>query len=130
MTVCIERTVSFIKILRSQAHFIMSLCISAGPHVPIFWWGRLHWDSETRGDLNSHIILRRIKYYGLSDARDDGPIVSHTGHTATQCHISISALDDTEQARMGLENEDLEQLASWSVGPGACILVCRMCWGH
>ena len=38
------------------------------------------------------------EYYGLSDARDDGPIVSHTGHTATPCQISISALDDTEHS--------------------------------
>ena len=42
-------------------------------------------------------------YFGLSDARDDGPIVSHTGHTATQCHIPISALDDTEQDSLTVE---------------------------
>ena len=43
------------------------------------------------------------RYYGLSDARDDGPIVSHTGHTATPCQISISALDDTEQDSLTVE---------------------------
>ena len=60
------------------------------------------------GRYGSDLFLRFIPevrklYYGLSDARDDGPIVSHTGHTATPCQISISALDDTEQDSLTVE---------------------------
>ena len=47
--------------------------------------------------VTSRLVPKATPDILLSDARDDGPIVSHTGHTATQCHISISALDDTEQ---------------------------------